>query len=152
MTSGDVVPSERGKYKDAKTPSNVNTCVIECYLLHVFREKIILILLWQTPLVAQVTAIPASDLCRWSQRRLTKSNGAIPLVKANWSNLVPPLSAIGLVLANDIGRKWARGEKGLRIEVFSTILLPSAWEDVMPSALQPGVHEERIVQQTTKGA
>lgn len=58
-------------------------------------------------------------------------------------------SAIGLVLAKDKGESGP-GEKGLRREFFSTILLPSAWEDVMPSALQPGVHEERIAQQEDK--
>lgn len=58
----------------------------------------------------------------------------------------PPLSAIGLMLADDIGRKWARGEEGLRIEVFSPFSFLLAWEDVMPSALQPGIHEERLVE------
>ena len=77
--------------------------------------------------------------------------------KANWGSSIGQsqlgqsgslLSMSGLVLANDIRRKRARGEKSLRREAFSTILFPSVWEDVMTGALQPSWdREERTIQQ-----
>lgn len=114
-------------------------------------------MLGQTPLVAQATAIPASGLCRKSQRRLARSNGAIPLVKANRSSLVAPLSTVGLVLANDIGRKWARWERPRRevLSAFSFLLLGKTWRPVLCShgELIHGergggvLHRERIQQE-----
>ena len=135
----DEVPSGRGNI------TMQNTYLLECSLLHIFREKESL---WWTPLVAQPPAIPASDLFKQSQKTICQANWDKFIGQSQLGQSCSPLSMSSLVLANDVRRKWARGENSRRRELFSTIFFPSVWEDLVPDVLQPSYdHEERIVLQ-----